>query len=102
MQLAGSAGARMMLWTALLGYVGWLVLFSIYRYAVALEILVPLLLCVMLTALMGTRIGVAATVGGCFSWWPRPRRRISRARTGAMSRSSGRRSRLHTGVCAMR
>jgi hypothetical protein len=65
MQLAGSAGVRMMLWTALLGYVGWLVLFSIYRYAVALEMLAPLLLCIMLTALMGTRIGVAATVGGC-------------------------------------
>jgi hypothetical protein len=64
-RLAGSAGARMVLWTALLGYVGWLVLFSIYRYAVPLEMLAPLLLCIMLTALTGTRIGVAATVGGC-------------------------------------
>ncbi|WP_158046134.1 hypothetical protein [Skermanella pratensis] len=56
--------ARMLLWTALVGYAGWLVLFSIYRYAVPLEMLVPLLLCVMLVALFGTRAGVYAT-GAC-------------------------------------
>jgi hypothetical protein len=64
-RLSGSGNARMVLWTVLLSYVGWLVLFSIYRYAVPLEMMVPLLLCVMLVALAGTRIGVAATVGCC-------------------------------------
>ena len=62
---AGSVNARMVLWTALLGYAGWLVLFSIYRYAVPLEMLTPLLLCIMLVILAGPRIGVAATVAGC-------------------------------------
>jgi len=62
---AGLANVRMVLWTALLGYAGWLVLFSIYRYAVPLEMLVPLLLCIMLVILAGPRIGVAATVTGC-------------------------------------
>ncbi len=64
-RLSGSGNARLVLWTALLSYVGWLVLFSIHRYAVPLEMMVPLLLCVMLVALAGTRIGVAATVGCC-------------------------------------
>jgi len=50
---------------ALVGYTGWLALFSIFRYAVPLEMMVPLLLCIMLVALAGTRIGVAATVGIC-------------------------------------
>ena len=44
---------------------GWLVLFSIYRYAVPLEMLVPLLLCVMLVALAGRRFGIVATVVCC-------------------------------------
>ena len=64
-RLSGSGNARLVLWTALLSYAGWLVLFSIHRYAVPLEMMVPLLLCVMLVALAGTRIGVAATVGCC-------------------------------------
>lgn len=57
--------ARMLLWTAFVGYAGWLVLFSIYRYAVPLEMLVPQLLCVMLVALLGARAGVYATVACC-------------------------------------
>jgi hypothetical protein len=57
--------ARMVLWTALVGYGGWLVLFSIHRYAVPLEMMAPLLLCVMLVALLGTRLGVTATVACC-------------------------------------
>ena len=64
-RLAGSENARLVLWTALLGYIGWLVLFSIHRYAVPLEMLAPLLLCIMLVALAGTKIGVAVTVGCC-------------------------------------
>lgn len=59
--------ARMLLWTALVGYAGWLVLFSIYRYAVPLEMLVPLLLCVMLVALLGPRAGTYATVACCLA-----------------------------------
>ena len=64
-RLASSENARLVLWTALLGYIGWLVLFSIHRYAVPLEMMAPLLLCIMLVALAGTKIGVAVTVGCC-------------------------------------
>jgi hypothetical protein len=64
-RLFGSGNARLLLWTAFVGYVCWLVLFSIYRYAVPLEMLVPLLLCVMLVALAGRRFGIVATVVCC-------------------------------------
>ena len=64
-RLSSSGNARLVLWTALLGYVGWLVLFSIYRYAVPLEMMAPLLLCIMLVALAGLRTGTLATVGCC-------------------------------------
>ena len=64
-RLSGWGSARLVLWTALVSYAGWLVLFSIHRYAVPLEMMVPLLLCVMLVALARTKIGVAATVACC-------------------------------------
>jgi hypothetical protein len=64
-RLLGSGNARLLLWTAFVGYAGWLVLFSIYRYAVPLEMLAPLLLCVMLVALTGRRFGILATVVCC-------------------------------------
>jgi hypothetical protein len=64
-RLLGSGNARLLLWTAFVGYAGWLVLFSIYRYAVPLEMLAPLLLCVMLVALTGRRFGIVATVVCC-------------------------------------
>src|SRR4051812_27595030 len=56
-----SANTTMLLWVAFVAYAGWLVLFSIYRYAVPLEMLVPLLLCVMLVLLSGPRIGLLLT-----------------------------------------
>lgn len=64
-RLAGCGDARMVLSAALAGYAGWLVLFSIYRYAVSLEMLVPLLLCIMLVALAGVRFGTVATAACC-------------------------------------
>jgi hypothetical protein len=64
-RIFGSGNARLLLWTAFVGYAGWLVLFSIYRYAVPLEMLAPLLLCVMLVALTGRRFGIVATIVCC-------------------------------------
>ena len=65
-RLSGSGKARLVLWAAFVGYAGWLVLFSIYRYAVPLEMLVPLLLCLMLVALAGVRFGTVAAVACSF------------------------------------
>lgn len=42
--IAEPLGARYLLWFAAFGYIGWLVLFSIYRYLIPLEMLAPLLI----------------------------------------------------------
>ncbi len=44
LRLAEPLGARFLLWTAVLSYLAWLGLFSIYRYLIPLEMLAPLLL----------------------------------------------------------
>lgn len=57
-QLAEPYAARFLLWMAVLSYVIWLAMFAIYRYAVPLEMLAPLLIVLsvsMLPLKAGTR-----------------------------------------------
>ena len=66
-RLSGSGNARLLLWTAFVSYAGWLVLFSIYRYAVPLEMLVPLRSASCWWRWRGRRFGIVATVACCLA-----------------------------------
>jgi hypothetical protein len=62
--LAVAVAARYLLWTAVISYVAWLVMFCIYRYAIPLEMLTPLLI-IFAINLLPLKLQTRGLVAGC-------------------------------------